>query len=565
MKLIAFTTFCIFLALNIANANVSTDWSRDAFIPLGQNRANIAEIEDEKKWQKMIQEGTLHALRYPVEVSGLFIPYGPFKKILSPEHSDIVRDILLAIGAPFTGFRNEVEFYEWLGLHRFNPPDARGIYRIPYPSGEYEEDAFMGAEKLATSMGEGLTFSCATCHSASLFGVSVMGLTNKRSRANELFVRSKKYLPLLPSSLFQTFTGATDQERRFFERTQRNMRAVGVKRPQVLGLDTSLSQVALSLARRNQDPYATKSRFREMFPRSNPLENFVSDSKPAVWWNLKYKTRWLSDGSIVQGNPILTNFLWNELGRGTNLRELENWMRNNRQTIKELTVAAFATKAPVWSDFFDPYQSIDFESAQRGEIIFNESCMKCHGQYEKNWSLPEAKTMTLAEKLETYRVSYHEQTPVINVGTDPQRHQGMVYFAEDLNQLAISKWMDTVVEPQEGYVPPPLVGIWSRYPYFHNNSIPNLCALVTPPHLRPKIFVQGPSDDAETDFSKDCVGYPESEDIPAHWWTMTGAIFNATRPGLSNRGHYSMFLDEDGEELYSWEQKMDLIEFLKTL
>lgn len=69
-------------------------------------------------------------------------------------------------------------------------------------------------------------------------------------------------------------------------------------------------------------------------PRETPLDHFIADSKPAVWWNVKYKTRWLSDGSVMSGNPILTNFLWNELGRGVDLVELANWVRKNPEIIE---------------------------------------------------------------------------------------------------------------------------------------------------------------------------------------------------------------------------------------
>ena len=156
-------------------------------------------------------------------------------------------------------------------------------------------------------------------------------------------------------------------------RTKQNLKAVGVKQPQVLGLDTSLAQVALSLAKREQNAYATKSRRAQRRPRRNALSKKIADSKPAVWWNLKYKTRWLSDGSIVSGNPIHTNFLWNEIGRGADLKELEKWMEENEKTIQELTVAAFATEAPRWTDFFD-VKTIDLEKAKREESHFKKLC-----------------------------------------------------------------------------------------------------------------------------------------------------------------------------------------------
>jgi len=49
----------------------------------------------------------------------------------------------------------------------------------------------------------------------------------------------------------------------------------------------------------------------------------VADSKPAVWWGLKYKNRWLSDGSVVSGNPIFTNIIWNELVTLNDLTDLK--------------------------------------------------------------------------------------------------------------------------------------------------------------------------------------------------------------------------------------------------
>ena len=51
-------------------------------------------------------------------------------------------------------------------------------------------------------------------------------------------------------------------------------------------------------------------------------------------------------------------------------------------------------------------------------------------------------------------IEYFEITKIKDVGTDPNRYLGMREFADDLNDLAISKSMKTIVEPQEGYIPP---------------------------------------------------------------------------------------------------------------
>src|SRR5690606_23620937 len=158
--------------------------------------------------------------------------------------------------------------------------------------------------------------------------------------------------PYINTFVFKKLLKTTEEERAMMAQAKKALMYTGHRSPQVLGLDTSLAQVALSLSKREKDPYATRSSSSYKHPRPNRLETMVSDSKPAVWWNVKYKNRWLSDGSIVSGNPVHTNFLWNEIGRGTDLKELESWLLKNQETIDDLTAAVFASKAPRYEDFF---------------------------------------------------------------------------------------------------------------------------------------------------------------------------------------------------------------------
>lgn len=558
--LILFTLSFLYLHTSFS----APDWSRNAEIPLGEDRSDIyghGELLDEVK-----REGYIHALKWPVEVTGLLIPYEPLKFFLEEEKENPLRRFIERMAESRLGYKDMDGLYGWLGLNQY--PDnsvASEVFQIPYPTTNGEKpDYRMGASLIRAPHvpnSTGLTFSCATCHSGTFMGRTVMGLTNKRPRANEFFVMAKKYVPLIPSGFFRIATKATKEEKKMFKKTKDNLKYVGSVSPQVLGLDTSLPHVALSLHKRGDDDIASKKPVRRRRPHK--LNTFVSDSKPMPWWNLKYKTRWLSDGSVVAGNPILTNFLWNELGRGTDLEELEEWMKNNQDRIEKLTAAAFATRAPHWTDFF-PARSIDMQMAKRGEEVFNVSCKKCHGRYEKRWNYPMADLEPLKDQLKTERVFYHEKTPVKNVGTDPNRWMATKTFSKGLNRLRISKWMNTVVEPQEGYVPPPLEGVFLRYPYMHNNSIPNLCALMMKPSERPKKFVQGPSLKPEH-YDQDCVGYPVGDNIPKEWWNEKDAIFDATKPGLLNIGHSKAFYDDDGNSKMSSQDKRALREFLKTL
>lgn len=537
------------------------DWGREAEIHAP--RENIYEL-DASEFQKTIMEGRRVALFYPVTVSDLLIPYQPLNHFFESDSNDPVRKILFDLAHVVSPFKSMDDVFQWLGVHNY-PLNIQSENPNPLPAlSDLEQKLPMGATLIKTSDGEALTFGCAACHSADLFGVKILGLTNRFPRANEFFRQGQKYAPYINSFIFKNLLNTTEGERLMMLKAKNATRWVGVKKPTVLGLDTSLAQVALSLSKREQDPYATRSEKSARSPRPNKLSTLVADSKPAVWWNVKYKNRWLSDGSIVSGNPVHTNFLWNEIGRGTDLRKLESWMNESDHKIKALTAAVFATKAPRYESFFG-LESIDLDKAKRGQKHFIQSCQKCHGHYEKGWDQTPIKKFSKIELIQNTKITYFKKTPVIDVGTDPGRFLGMKEFSAGLNSLQISQNLQTVVEPQKGYVPPPLEGVWSRWPYMHNNSIPNLCALLTPFEERPKNYYAGEALDKDRDFDQECVGYPLGEKTPEHWKLNSEYFYETQKEGLSNKGHDRGIFIKEGKEIYTQEQKNELIEFLKTL
>ncbi|HMV65775.1 MAG TPA: hypothetical protein PKA64_02900 [Myxococcota bacterium] len=524
------------------------DWDRGA--TFDAPRRDVYDLGDDL--DAVRDRGLIYVSSWPVDVSGMLLPARPMREVFADDATN--PDILgiQNLGRIALGFGTLDEMYTWLGLTTFNA-DGEGPFYTPPPPGQGPGDR-MGVSFLDTPDGEAMTFSCATCHAARLFGRSVMGLHNRRARANAFFHLGRDFFPNIPPELFQGLTDADEGEMALFNRVAHNLRAVGSRPPQALGLDTSLAQVALSLSKREPDAWATRSDGFELAPRPNDLDAYVADSKPATWWTLKYKDRWLEDGSIVSGNPIFTNFLWNEIGRGTDLHELDRWLHQNLDVVSELTAAVFATEPVRWTDYF-PASTLDLDAARRGEATFEARCAECHGRYAKDWDSDDP-TLTRS-------VDYPSPTPVIDVGTDPQRALGMNAFADMLNDLEISAWMGTVVEPQTGYVPPPLDGIWARWPYLHNASIPTLCALLSPPEERPAVFWAGPSDDPDTDFDADCVGFPS--EVPAAWMEEPSAQFDTSREGMSNAGHDAMLRDGDGGWLLDEAARADLIMFLKTL
>lgn len=538
------------------------DWSADASVTPGEDRSNIYQLSDEDLMAAR-EAGLAHVFTWPVTSTRLLLPYRPMQDVFTDPDDEAVRNALQA----FAGFSSEEGLYDRMGLARFADEEGEpgSPYWAPPPEGMGPGDA-MGATVMDTPRGEGLTFSCAACHVGELFGRPVVGQTSKRPRPNALFHFAGVALAQLEPDAFQELTGATDGEVEMFSETVDALASVGTMEPVALGLDTSLAQVGLSLARRSPDANASFDPALQDNPTPIALETLVADSKPMPWWTAKYKTRWLADGSIVSGNPVLTNFLWNELGRGADLEALDAWMQSpeGAKAIDELTVAVFATEAPRWTDFF-PADTIDEDLAREGQAIFAERCATCHGTYEKGWDTDGADALDAAARFETTRVVYHAQTPRVDVGTDAQRAEGMADL-EALNRLAISEAMQTtVVAAPTGYVPPPLDGIWARYPYLHNNAAPTLCDLLSPPDERTTAYVQGPADDPEAHFDADCVGYPTGDAIPADWQADEEAWVTLGAPGQTTDGHDEMLYDSDGSLAVGEEERAALIAFLKTL
>ncbi len=542
-----------------AEASDSANWDEGFEVPINgrNNPYNLAPEE----YQTFVNQGKIHTQIYPVSVSGLIPPYDPVLRFLDTETDNPLLIALRKIFTATTGKTNLDDILGWVGLAKYPAITDSGIYQVPRPT----------TQKLPSRLGFGLiekdgttgfSISCAACHAGSLFGKTVLGMTNRFPGANHAFVSLKGLAPYADSTIFKIFNTATPGENRLFERAIKNLKAVAVRDPLLPGLDTSLSQVSLSLAKRNPDSWASKNDFLEAHPRYDRLQDVPADSKPAVWWNLKYKNRWLSDGSIVSGNPVFTNILWNEIGRGVDLHELDQWLSSNSKIIEELTTAVFSIEAPKYTDFF-PAEKINLEAAKRGEVLFNQSCTQCHGQYQKAWSQPDSESFSAKDRLQTLQVNYKRHTPVFDVGTDRFRSQGMASLVA-LNKLEISQRNQTLVKTQVGYVPPPLVGIWARWPYLHNNSVPDLCSLLTSARNRPVTYYAGEAINPNSDFDSQCNGYPKGAKAPSAWKT-NNRLYDTRRKGLGNVGHDEGIVSRNGVDIFSQEQKLDLIQFLQTL
>ncbi|MEN9826926.1 MAG: hypothetical protein RI953_2671 [Pseudomonadota bacterium] len=528
-----------------------------------QGRSNPLELSDAELLSAALR-GKQHALDYPVEITGEALPRDAALRFFKPQAlKNPLLELLQNAFKKTFNFQSFSDVERMVGLVDYPETEGAGVYYVPMPDGKrpwYK----MGTSFIDAPEGPAITFSCASCHAGNLFGRKVIGLNNRFPRANEFFLLGRTATSFVPPLFFKQGLGATEKEMEMYRRLRENAQFIDGRRPLVRGLDTSLAHVALSLSKREDDGEASKTPQSRAFPRDSLLKHQPADSKPAVWWNVKYKNKWLLDGSVVAGNPIFTNILWNEIGRGTDMGHLTDWLERNQSVVRDLTAAVFSSQAPEFLDFF-PESHFDLNKVRRGQQLFNENCSFCHGQYIKGFESSNAASMSQRELLKTINVTYHSNTPVVNVGTDLLRAEGMNALAEPLNRLDVSKKHGIVVKVQKGYVPPPLVGIWARWPYLHNNSVPSLCALLMPSAQRPVAWDVGEALSTSTDFDSTCNGYPLGEQAPKAWAKNRWGFFDTRRKGMGNQGHDEGIFAKDGQSRFSREDVLSLVQFLQTL
>ena len=191
--------------------------------------------------------------------------------------------------------------------------------------------------------------------------------------------------------------------------------------------------------------------------------------------------------------------------------------------------------------------TIDTMRATRGEELYGEHCLSCHGE-------------------ETL-------TPLEEIGTDPGRAEHFAELNQDGKSYAelLIEFGEAVAQPSldaggvtaaelapilrspnptwrvtRAYHARALTGIWASPPYLHNGSVPTLWDLLQPADLRPQTFQVGRELDARK------VGI-DTEGQGAGAW-----IFRADVEGNANSGHaYGLDLSD--------EDKWALVEYMKTL
>lgn len=186
--------------------------------------------------------------------------------------------------------------------------------------------------------------------------------------------------------------------------------------------------------------------------------------------------------------------------------------------------------------------TIDRIKADKGAKIFAQTCQKCHGDHYLD-----------PQGFPVYQSPRH--IPLKVVKTDSERLDALtdeLYHLIDINPLndIIQSWR----KKEHGYVAPKLWGVWSRFPYLHNASVPTVYDLLSEPASRPKTFSLKNAGERER-FDEVKLGLTKLEkDV------FKRRLYDTSLKGQSNQGHYF----ESFKQL-THENKLELIEYLKTL
>jgi hypothetical protein len=263
--------------------------------------------------------------------------------------------------------------------------------------------------------------------------------------------------------------------------------------------------------------------------RDLDLRADLCDDTPAWWLMKKKKTMYHTGGAETRSHRSLMQFMMSPLNFPSAFHEAESDFKD----IREFLLSIEAPKYPL---------PIDQKLAARGEIVFKDTCTRCHGTYGAKWTYP------------------NRIVPLKEIGTDPRRYEGISRrFGEYYNKSWFA--VDSKALASDGYQAPPLDGVWATAPYLHNGSVPTVYHLLNS-KTRPKLYTRTYSTEREA-YDEKKLGWKvqtldRAPDPKATKPVELRRIYDTSLPGRGNGGHtYGDRLTE--------EERLAVIEYLKTL
>lgn len=369
-------------------------------------------------------------------------------------------------------------------------------------------DAFNGVRVVSAN--------CFQCHSQKINGELIVGLGNSMANFTE---DQSDALPLVNIGL-QLAYGANSPEVEAFEPVGRALEVLGPRIVTEQKASNPAAKLAVVLGAHRDIHDLT---WQDVPNYEIPEETIASDV-PA-WWLLKKKNAMFYGGGgrgdfarIMMASSVLT------LQDSTKAREVDNNFADVLAYINSLEPPAYP-------------EAVDNNLADLGEVLFNDNCSGCHGTYGASETYP-----NLLVELD-------------EIKTDPVLSSGN-YTDEVFSDWYNNSWFSLFPAaaqflPGEGYVAPPLDGVWATAPYLHNGSVPTLADLLDS-SKRPEFWERDFGNSNTYDFEKVGWSYEVRQDASSE------NTFNTNLNAMGNQGHYY----GDG---FTEEERTQIIEYLKTL
>lgn len=359
--------------------------------------------------------------------------------------------------------------------------------------------------------------SCLGCHGSRLAPLGdtvVVGLGNAFDRGTLPSMAEVGIVSVQVDNIYGADSAEADAFRPLFEGVAA---LLGHAETPLAGTNAAFFIEEAAIAHR--DPDTLQWSAQPNFPKATTV--LASDVPP--WWHLSKKH----------------SLYYNGMGRGDAARLLTQasvlatfgvaHINQVDAAMPDLLAFLLTLEAPVFPE------AVDASLVSEGEVVFEATCAVCHGTY----GVPE----TYPNLLVSLDV----------VGTDPAYAE---YFDQPgrLVDAYNQGWFGagevaSRLQPELGYVAPPLDGIWATAPYFHNGSVPTLGAVLDSTQ-RPAVWLR---DFESRTYELDDPGLA-FEVVP----TGTADAYDATLTGYGNGGHTF------GDALTTAERTA-LVEYLKTL
>jgi mono/diheme cytochrome c family protein len=357
--------------------------------------------------------------------------------------------------------------------------------------------------------------NCMQCHAQIFDGKLIIGLGNSSLD----FTHGEKMNPKNAVAAENLLKNMDPKKYDAAEPFLKVVKGIGGKMyTQVRGVNIADRLAALLVSHRDRNTFKWSNQALLEIP-----DEVIPTDVPA-WWMLKKKNGMFYNGF---GRGDFGRFLM-----ASNLLTVNDTAESRSVDAHFNDVLAYINtlKAP---DYPKP---VNKSLVKKGGILFVQNCSKCHGSYGSGGEYP---NLLIPEK---------------EIQTDSMLYKSnyqSIQFVEWFN----SSWFaqgdhPARLEPFNGYIAPPLDGVWITAPYLHNGSVPDLETLLNSKE-RPKYWSR--------DFENPVYDYEKlGWKYELHNEPTPLVVYNTTLPGYGNGGHTY------GDRL-SKRQRKAIIEYLKTL